>query len=101
MLFAQDHQVKSADAAAGLTLETEWKDEGKGVSARYLFQGSSPTADSCRVGATRATKDPKGETTMDRDWHMEWNLLKQVDMTSAQHIEAEAHQAGEVARNAT
>jgi len=40
MLFARDFQVKSADAAAGLTLETEWKYQSNGntqSSSRYLF----------------------------------------------------------------
>ena len=40
-------QVKS-DAAAGPTLETEWKTEANGnmiTSTRYLFQGSAPRRD--------------------------------------------------------
>ena len=100
MLFAQDFQVKSADAAAGLTLETDWKAEEKGMSTRYLFQGTAPSESSCQVVATRASKNPKGETQMDRDWKMEWNLIKQVDIESANRIEAESGQAGEAARNA-
>jgi uncharacterized protein YceK len=99
MLFAEDYQVKSADAAAGLTLETEWKARDNGTSVRYLFQGKMPTAASCQVVATRATKNAKGETAMDRDWQMEWNLIKQIDLPSANRIEAEAQQAGELARN--
>src|SRR5215211_7069894 len=78
MLFAQDYQVKSADAAAGVTLETEWKAKKHG-SDRYLFQGTAPTPASCKVVATKAIKNAKGDTQMERDWHMEWNLIKQVD----------------------
>jgi hypothetical protein len=37
--FCADYQVKSADAAAGLTLETEWKGQDGGAAVRYLFQG--------------------------------------------------------------
>ncbi len=98
MLFAQDFQVKSADAASGLTLETEWKTLKGGSATRYLFQGAAPTSDTCQVIATQATKDTKGETTMGRDWHMEWNLIKQVDIAAAKNIEADAEQAGNLAR---
>lgn len=97
MLFAQDYQVKSADAAAGLTLETEWK-AAKNGSDRYLFQGTAPTPTSCKVVATKAIKNPKGETQMERDWHMEWNLIKQVDTVAANQIEADADKAGNAAR---
>ncbi|MFZ5442255.1 MAG: hypothetical protein ACOZQL_19760 [Myxococcota bacterium] len=102
MLFARDFQVKSADAAAGLTLETEWKFEtnGSGGSSRYLFQGTSPTPTSCQVQATRAYKSQQGQTSMSRDWSMEWDVLKQVDIPAAQQIEADANVAGEAARNA-
>jgi hypothetical protein len=102
MLFARDFQVKSADAAAGLTLETEWKvvQNGKSMSSsRYLFQGSAPQPGSCQVSATRAAKNQQGNTSMARDWQMEWDLLKQVDIEAAQRIEADATAAGEVARN--
>jgi hypothetical protein len=102
MLFARDFQVKSADAAAGLTLETEWKIVSNGnssSSSRYLFQGAAPAAGSCQVSATRAMKSQQGSTSMSRDWQMEWDLLKQVDMEAAQRIEADATAAGEVARN--
>ena len=102
MLFARDFQVKSADAAAGLTLETEWKTQANGnmvSSTRYLFQGSAPSPESCQVSATAATKNQNGNTAMQRDWRMEWDLLKQVDMTSAGQIETDAHAAGEAARN--
>ncbi|MDB4977080.1 MAG: hypothetical protein JWN48_5421 [Myxococcaceae bacterium] len=100
LLFARDYQVQSADGAAGLTLETEWKTEGKGnqVSmSRYLFQGMAPTPESCRVQATQATKDLRGNTDMERDWRMEWDLIKQVDAESAQRIESEAQAAGDEA----
>lgn len=103
MLFARDFQVKSADAAAGLTLETEWKFATSGnttTSSRYLFQGAAPSAGTCQVSATRASKSQQGSTSMNRDWQMEWDLLKQVDMEAAQRIEADATAAGEVARNA-
>jgi hypothetical protein len=102
MLFARDFQVKSADAAAGLTLETEWKTQSNGNmvnSTRYLFQGSAPTPEQCQVSATAATKNQNGNTQMNRDWRMEWDLLKQVDITSAQRIETDAQAAGEAARN--
>lgn len=98
MLFGQDYQVKSADAAAGLTLETEWKDAKDGTSTRYLFQGTAPDPGSCQVIATRASKDKQGQTSMARDWRMEWNLLKQVDINSANEIEREAQAAGNQAR---
>ncbi|MFT3712332.1 MAG: hypothetical protein QM817_32195 [Archangium sp.] len=101
MLFARDFQVKSADAAAGLTLETEWKFSQNGnatSSSRYLFQGSAPTPTSCQVQATRAAKSQQGQTSMARDWQMEWDLLKQVDIQAAQQIEADANAAGEAAR---
>jgi len=98
MLFAQDFQVKSADAAAGLTLETEWKAAKDGASERYLFQGAAPTPTSCRVTATKATKTAKGDTQMERDWHMEWNLIKQVDTVAANQIESDAEKAGDSAR---
>ena len=103
MLFARDFQVKSADAAAGLTLETEWKYQSNGntqSSSRYLFQGSAPTPTTCQVSATQASKNQQGSTSMNRDWRMEWDLLKQVEIESAQRIEADADAAGEVARNA-
>ena len=102
MLFARDYQVKSADAAAGLTLETEWKitqNANSMSSSRYLFQGSAPSPTSCQVSATRAAKNQQGNTSMNRDWQMEWDLLKQVDIESAQRIEVDATAAGEVARN--
>lgn len=99
MLFAQNYQVKSADAAAGLTLETDWKDEKEGAQTRYMFQGSAPAEKECKVVATRALKTAKGDTSMNRDWKMEWNLIKQVDMTAAQGYEADADKAGEAARN--
>jgi arginine/ornithine N-succinyltransferase beta subunit len=102
MLFARDFQVKSADAAAGLTLETEWKTSANGnmvSSTRYLFQGSAPSPETCQVQATAATKNQQGNTSMNRDWRMEWDLLKQVDITSAQRIETDAQAAGEAARN--
>lgn len=102
MLFARDYQVKSADAAAGLTLETEWKTQANGnmvTMTRYLFQGSAPTPETCQVSATAATKNQNGNTNMSRDWRMEWDLLKQVDIGTAQRIEADAHAAGEAARN--
>ena len=102
MLFARDFQVKSADAAAGLTLETEWKTTSNGnssSSSRYLFQGSAPSPTSCQVSATRAAKSQQGSTSMNRDWQMEWDLLKQVDIEAAQRIETDATAAGEVARN--
>jgi hypothetical protein len=102
LLFARDFQVKSADGAAGLTLETEWKTEGKGKdlrSSRYLFQGTAPTPETCRVQATTAVKEPKGDTEMERDWKMEWDLIKQVDTASAQRIETEADAAGEAAKS--
>ena len=102
MLFARDFQVKSADAAAGLTLETEWKitqNANSMSSSRYLFQGSAPSPTSCQVSATRAAKNQQGSTSMNRDWQMEWDLLKQVDIESAQRIEVDATAAGEVARN--
>ena len=102
MLFARDFQVKSADAAAGLTLETEWKTTSNGKStnsSRYLFQGSAPSPTSCQVSATRAAKSQQGSTSMNRDWQMEWDLLKQVDIEAAQRIETDATAAGEVARN--
>ena len=89
-------------AAAGLTLETEWKVTSNGNSmnsSRYLFQGSAPQAGSCQVSATRAMKSQQGSTSMSRDWQMEWDLLKQVDMEAAQRIEVDATAAGEVARN--
>jgi hypothetical protein len=35
---------------------------------------------------------------MSRDWHMEWNLLKQVDITAANEIDKEAQAAGAQAR---
>lgn len=98
MLFGQDYQVKSADAAAGLTLETEWKNAKDGKSTRYLFQGTAPEPTSCQVVATLATKDKEGKTNMTRDWHMEWNLLKQVDITSANEIDKDAKSAGDQAR---
>lgn len=100
LLFARDFQVKSADGAAGLTLETEWKREGKGKdarSARYLFQGTAPTPETCRVQATAAVKALTGETEMERDWQMEWDLIKQVDTAEAQRIESEARAAGDAA----
>lgn len=100
LLFARDYQVQSADGAAGLTLETEWKTEGKGnqvTMSRYLFQGAAPTPESCRVQATAATKQAGGSTDMERDWQMEWNLIKQVDAESAQRIESEAQAAGDAA----
>ena len=103
MLFARDFQVKSADAAAGLTLETEWKVTTTGSSmssSRYLFQGSAPTAGQCQVSATQARKSQQGSTSMNRDWQMEWDLLKQVDIEAAQRIETDATAAGEAARNA-
>ena len=102
MLFARDFQVKSADAAAGLTLETEWKITTNGssmASSRYLFQGNAPAAGQCQVSATMAHKNQQGSTSMNRDWQMEWDLLKQVDIEAAQRIEADATAAGEVARN--
>jgi hypothetical protein len=102
MLFARDFQVKSADAAAGLTLETEWKTQANGnmiTSTRYLFQGSAPTPTSCQVQATAASKNQQGNTSMARDWRMEWDLLKQVDIQAAQQIETDARAAGEAARN--
>jgi hypothetical protein len=98
MLFGQDYQVKSADAAAGLTLETEWKSGKDGASSRYLFQGTAPDPASCQVVATRASKDSKGQTTMTRDWHMEWDLLKQVDINSANEIDKEAQAAASQAQ---
>jgi hypothetical protein len=100
LLFARDYQVQSADGAAGLTLETEWKTEGKGnqvAMTRYLFQGSAPTPETCRVQATMATKEPRGNTEMERDLEMEWNLIKQVDTEGAQRIESEAQAAGDAA----
>ena len=100
MLFAKDFQVKSADASAGLTLETEWKYNPNGTSSRYLFQGQAPAPTNCQVSVTQATKDSMGQTHMSRDWHMEWNLIKQVDIASAQQIEADASNAGEAARAA-
>ena len=102
MLFARDYQVKSADASAGLTLETEWKTEANGnmvSSTCYLFQGSAPSPESCQVSATAANKNQNGNTSMNRDWRMEWDLLKQVDITSAQRIETDAQAAGEAAHN--
>lgn len=102
MLFARDFQVKSADAAAGLTLETEWKTQANGnmvSSTRYLFQGSAPAPEQCQVSATAATKNQNGNTAMNRDWRMEWDLLKQVDIQAAQRIETDANAAGEAARN--
>ena len=86
-------KVKSADAAAGLTLETEWKNAKNGSATRYLFQGTAPDPASCQVIATRASKDTQGKTTMSRDWHMEWDLLKQVDINSANEIDKEAKAA--------
>ncbi|MFZ5444266.1 MAG: hypothetical protein ACOZQL_29990 [Myxococcota bacterium] len=103
MLFARDFQVKSADAAAGLTLETEWKTQANGnmiSSTRYLLQGTAPTPESCQVQATAATKNQQGNTSMARDWRLEWDLIKQVDIAAAQRIEADARAAGEAARNA-
>ena len=102
MLFARDFQVKSADAAAGLTLETEWKTQANGnmvSSTRYLFQGQAPSPETCQVSATAATKNQNGNTYMSRDWRMEWDLLKQVDIGTAQRIETDAQSAGEAARN--
>jgi uncharacterized lipoprotein len=99
MLFAQNYQVKSADAAAGLTLETDWKDEKEGNASRYMFQGTAPAEKECKVMATRAFKTAKGDTSMQRDWKMEWNLVKQVDLTAAQLYEEDANKAGEAARN--
>ena len=102
MLFARDFQVKSADAAAGLTLETEWKitqNANSMSSSRYLFQGSVPSPTTCQVSATHAAKNQQGSTSMNRDGQMEWDLLKQVDIESAQRIEVDATAAGEVARN--
>ena len=102
MLFARDFQVRSADAAAGLTLETEWKTQANGnmiSSTRYLFQGSAPSPETCQVQATAATKNQQGNTSMSRDWRMEWDLLKQVDIGTAQRIETDARAAGEAARN--
>ena len=102
MLFARDFQVRSADAAAGLTLETEWKTSANGnmiSSTRYLFQGSAPSPETCQVQATAATKNQQGNTSMSRDWRMEWDLLKQVDIGTAQRIETDARAAGEAARN--
>jgi hypothetical protein len=102
MLFARDFQVKSADAAAGLTLETEWKTSANGnmvSSTRYLFQGTAPSPETCQVQATAATKNQQGNTSMSRDWRMEWDLLKQVDISTAQRIETDAQAAGEAARN--
>ena len=98
MLFGQDYQVKSADAAAGLTLETEWKNAKDGSATRYLFQGTAPDPASCQVVATRAMKDKQGKTNMSRDWHMEWNLLKQVDINSANEIDKEAQASDDQAR---
>ena len=98
MLFGQDYQVKSADAAAGLTLETEWKNAKDGSATRYLFQGTAPDPASCQVVATLASKDTQCKTNMSRDWHMEWNLLKQVDITSANEIDKEAQAAGDQVR---
>jgi hypothetical protein len=100
MLFSRDYQVKSADATAGLTLETDWKDDGKGTSRRYLFQGTAPAESSCTVAATMAVKDMKGNTSTYRDWAIEWDLLQQVDSATAAQIEGDADKAGEVARNA-
>ena len=102
MLFGRDFQVKSADAAAGLTLETEWKTEANGnmiTSTRYLFQGSAPSPETCQVAATAAVKNQQGSTSMNRDWRMEWDLVKQVDLSAAQRIEADAKAAGDAARN--
>lgn len=98
MLFARDYQSRSADAAAGLTLETEWKVEQDGRATRYLFQGLAPTPETCQVVATLATKTPSGESSMARDTAMEFSLMKQVDLASAQRIDAEASAAGEKAR---
>lgn len=98
MLFGQNYEVKSADAVAGLTLETDWRSEDSGASSRYLFQGQEPAEGTCQVTATRAFRDAQGNTSMDRDWEMEWNLLRQVDITAAQAIEAEADAAGNAAR---
>jgi len=100
MLFGRDYQVKSADAAAGLTLETEWKSATNGTSARYLFQGAAPAPGTCTVNATKAIKSKEGNTSMVRDWRMEWDLIKQVDIASATDIEQKAGSAGEAARNA-
>ena len=98
MLFARDFQVKSADAAAGLTLETEWKVQSDNTQVRYLFQGAAPTPDSCQVQATAALKNQQGNTTLTRDWHMEWDLLQQVDVESAQRIQADAEVAARGAK---
>lgn len=99
VLFGQNYQVKSADAAAGLTLETDWKFLSDGSSSRYLFQGVSTAPETCKVQATQATKTQRGDAAMNRDWRMEWNLLKQVEMDAANRIEADANAAGEAARN--
>src|SRR4051812_31989347 len=47
---------------------------------------AASTHTSCQVVATRAAKDTQGKTNMLRDWHMEWDLLKQVDINSANEI---------------
>ncbi len=99
-LFAREYQVRNADASAGLTLETEWKGDGQnGGSSRYLVQGIAPTQTTCQIVATRSYRTSRGDTTTTRDWNLEWNILKQVDLVSAQRIEADAQAAGEVAAN--
>ena len=98
MLFSREFQVKSADATSGLTLETEWKTDKDGLT-RYLLQGTASAPNTCQIAATRAWKNGKGASSMDRDWQMEWDLLKQVDATSANQIQQRADAAGEEASN--
>ena len=96
----------AADAIAHFHPDTFWpahpSDDGVGDGNTSFYVGAAGVIWALdylhRIGATRAAKDTKGKTTMSRDWHMEWDLLKQVDINSANEIDKEAQAAGDQAR---
>lgn len=101
MLFEQGYAVRDTGEGGSFSAETEWKQEGKERS-RYLLTGMRVDDGHSRVQFTRAEETQRGgnweNDGSNRDFNVEFELIKRVEPDAAQQIESEADVEGEKAR---
>lgn len=101
MLFELGYTVRDTGEGGSFSAETEWKQEGKERS-RYLLTGSSVDAGRCTVQFMRAEESQRGgnwdNDGTQRDFDIEFELIKRVEPDAAAQIESEADVEGEKAR---
>jgi hypothetical protein len=93
LLFEAGFEVKDQERSDYLAMETLPKLTGEG-SEKYLVQGIKVDEGSkCRVEFTKLSNWHK-QTSSDRDFDMEYELIKRLDPSAAAKIKSEADTLG-------